>query len=397
MALFEAVETPPRTLFIHVPKSGGTSLDSILSEHYHAWPSATNIRWDSDVATYAAVNETNRQYVSGHFPAGMADTKAFDARMTILRPPLHALSSLLSFTKQRGYQNPRFLSALENGEKFEIYREYFSAHFDLQRFLLDRSYGLAPGFYPYCEPCSVQEAVQRMADFDYVFDFNNLDSAVKTLLMKNRFFPYSRIARKRSYEYQPNYEACQRLVSDFDTAFYAHLRERFFRSAENVDARYESYREDYCRERGISLDLHQGTEISVRGPIGMGWHNSEISDNGTPYRWSDSEEPTVELPIARAGQYAVYFYCDRGRAAKLDLHLSTLIDGKSFTPSRTVHDGMTVFRCSVPLPTADWICATFTIDRDLEFDAQRRRQFPAELRTLGIVLRNVLLKRTSSQ
>lgn len=45
----------PRTLFSHLPKSGGTTLDSIFCDHYFAFPLVRNLQFTSDISLFSKI------------------------------------------------------------------------------------------------------------------------------------------------------------------------------------------------------------------------------------------------------------------------------------------------------------------------------------------------------
>lgn len=386
----------PRALFIHIPKSGGTTLDSILADHYSSLPIARNIQFSSSIELFSVLDRMEIRYVSGHFPVSMADVNGFDKKITIIRNPLDVLCSVISFSEKTGIHVPRLSSALAEGVKFEIYREYFSVDFDFDRFVIDKNYGVASGYLDYTEKCGVFEAVNAIAGFDTVLDFNCLDEGIKAMIMSEGFFPYSAIARNRSYNYLPDYECGRKLLSEFDEYFYANICSRFVGVSEDIGILYDRYKESYCKQKGISLEVYQGVSIDLRGPIGVGWNNFEVSERGAPFRWSETSNPTIELPIVNAGSYVVYFYWFRGQAKDIRFRISTLIGEGTFVPTIVRDNELCICRCFVSLHSPDWIYANLDIDKYSDAERQSTNQSSFDRRSLGIILGNVYIRRVPS-
>jgi hypothetical protein len=386
----------PRTLFVHIPKSGGTTLDSIISDQYLSLSIARNIQFSSSVSSFLEIDKVENCYVSGHFPVSIVDLEKFERKITIIRNPIDILCSVISFTEKMGIQVPRLSAALEGGGKYEIYREYFSTNFDFGRFKIDKNYGMVSGYSDYIEKSSVCEALDTLDKFNIILDFNRLDDGIKTMIMSYGFFPYSNIARNRFYDYQRDYESAIKLLSDFDEYFYSKINSRFAVIADNIALLYDQYKESYCKEAGISLEVYEGLSVDLRGPIGLGWNNFEISELGAAFRWSETANPTIELPIAIAGSYMLYFYWLRGHAKNVTFRISTLIGEIIFVPTIITDGEVCICRCYVTLNSPDWIYAKLEIEECNGSERQSMRSSSVDIRSLGIVLGNVYIRRVAS-
>lgn len=394
--LADEVSILPRVLFAHCPKTGGTTLSSIFAANYAACPIVENLRFGCDTSLFGEINKVENRYVAGHFPVSIANLNAFDEKLTILRNPLDLVCSTISYTGQTFDIDPRVLSALETGNKLEIYRGYFSDRFDLWRYLIDHEYGLTSDFFQYAEECRAEDAAEILQGFNRILSFDQLDAEIKKVIMDFGFFPYSSIPRKRSYNYKPNYETGRRLVSDFDEKFYSLMQSRFATRLEEIDFQYELYRIHYCANRGISLEVFQGKTIDFKCPFGVGWHSAELSELGKVFVWSDSAAPTIELPIANAGTYMVYLYLDSSRATDLTIKITTLIGRRSVPVDVFESEGVSRYQCCISLQSADWIYANLEIDLDPDRISLLNSKSPLDERSRGIVLGNIYIKRLPS-
>jgi hypothetical protein len=391
--LADEVSILPRALFIHCPKTGGTTLNSILAGNYATYPMVSNLRFGSDASVFGEINRVENRYVAGHFPVSIANLNAFDEKITILRNPLDLVCSTISFVDQIIDDHPRVASALETGSKLEIYREYFSTHFEFGRFQIEEPYGLASDFFQYAEECQAEDAAEILKGFNRILSFDQLDAEIKNVILDCGFFPYSIIPRKRSYSYQPDYETGRRLLSDFDEKFYSLMQSRFTNRLEGIDARYELYKIHYCANKGISLDLFQGKQIDFHKPFGLGWHSAELSELGKLFVWSDSVAPTIELPIANAGTYMFYMYIDSNRAKGMTVQITTLIGRRSFPVNVFEREGISVYQCCISMQSADWINANLEIDLDSDRIALLDGHSSLDERARGMILGDVYIKR----
>lgn len=390
------IRNPVRTLFVHCPKTGGTTLDSVLAANYAAWPMSRSLRFGFNKSDLPEIAKAETRYVSGHFPASIVDLGTFDDKLTILRSPLDLVCSTISFMGQVMDVHPRVLRALETGSRLEIYREYFSANFDLGRYLIEREYGLASDFFEYAEDCQPEDSVLLLKDFNRILDFDKLEAEIKHLIIDLDFVPYASIPRIRSYRYEPDYETGRRLLSDFDERFYELMRSRFIGRLDGINSRYESYQAQYCANRGISLGVFQGRIVSLSKPIGMGWHNVELSELGLPFVWSDSLTPTIELPVANAGAYVLYIYVQNILSRKLNLKISTLIGQSTFPIEVVQRDRLSIYKSCMTLPAADWIHCKFEVEDVAEAAVPPNGSVSLDERHRGIILVNAYLKRIPS-
>lgn len=227
-----------RTLFVHVPKTGGTTLDCIFADHYYKYPMIRGLVHSSPVSRFHGVNNSENIYVSGHFPVGVADLDRFSDKITIIRNPFDVICSVIAFGIKYGISIPRLHSALQGGE-YEIYSEYYSPAFDFDRFLIDAGYGISSGYFDYTGIVQVSGLLGVIDKFDRVIDFDNIGVAIKQIIIEKGMFPYSDIPRKRSYGYRPDYESAQSVLSKFDSHFFDLVRDRFMIVSPDIDGHYE--------------------------------------------------------------------------------------------------------------------------------------------------------------
>jgi hypothetical protein len=70
----------PRTLFIHIPKTGGTTLDSIFADQYSASYLVRNLQCTSDISLSSKIDKVENRYVSGHIPISIANGNRFEEK-----------------------------------------------------------------------------------------------------------------------------------------------------------------------------------------------------------------------------------------------------------------------------------------------------------------------------
>ena len=386
-----AADRRPRTLFIHVPKSGGTTLDGIFRDHFFDTPLYPPVGPNKLGSVLEQLRDPASRYVGGHYPIGTVAFDAFDRKVTILRKPLDVICSRLSFKNKLANEPPERLSPLElSGRQMQIYERYYSPHFDRERCELDARHGEFFGVQHYVPATGLKEVIEQFEKFDDVLDFGRLDDEIKYFLIRNDFFPYRGIQKKRAYSYDPDHDRAKKLLCEFDRRFYETASRRFREIPSDIEHRYERYRADYCESRGLALQVHEGRSLDLRAPLGSGWFNVEPSEAGTPFRWSEDQHATVEIPVAHAGVYAVQLHVTAAVRTDFRLTASTTQEAQAFPVTEVLANGVRVFTARVSTRSHDWI------HLDIEFArTSERRTTPQEgdVRALGVALGHVHVAR----
>lgn len=374
-----------RTLLAHVPKTGGTSVDSIISSHYESAASTRLVSHASTNFSFDGLSTCESKYLSGHIPYAAVSHLQFDRRITILRDPVDVLCSINAFVKETGYFNDEVALALEIGCGYSVYGVYFSPGFDVGKYLIDRRFGIARGYQPYFTGGDVTGAIAALSQFTNVFDFSKLDQEMKRLIVEEELFPPSSLPNRRSYSYTRDLESALPLLTKFDIDFYKAACQFF--KPEIRDAEYEQYRQTYCENYGIQLDVLQSCEMNLGNPVGSGWNDAELSELGTMFRWSEVREPWVDIPLARAGTYSVSIYAN-------DLYgrgVSMLADclGTDIQVQTQVQGTLQIFTVQLTISTPSWLSCRLSMGSQSE----RPASVPGDDRLVGFVLANVYVRR----
>lgn len=387
----QAANGRPKTLFIHVPKSGGTTLDSIFRDHFFDTPLHAPVGPNKLGGVLDQLRDPRNRYVGGHYPVGTVQVDAFERKVTILRNPLDVICSRLSFKNKLANAPPEALSPLElAGRELRIYEKYFSPRFDIEACKSDARMGVFRGLGSYVSTCAFQEVVEQIDRFDDVLDFARLDDGIKRFLIENGYFPYQRIQRKRAYAYEPDHERAKKLLWEFDQRFYDAASTRFRRIPGDIETRYEQYRADYCETQGLSLPVLEARTLDLRGPIGSGWYNVETSERGSPFRWSEDRHATVEIPVAHAGVYEVRLSVTASVVDDFRLTARTTLEPRAFPVTESRSEGARVFTARVVTRSHDWIHLEIALERTA---ASADVPQEGDVRPLGVVLGNVHIAR----
>lgn len=344
------------TLFIHIPKTGGTTLDAIFRDHFFNTALVPSTPFELFGQHIGKLNDPAYRYIGGHYPISTIDASRFEDKVTVLRDPLDSLCSGISYiNKLRGRPPEAPIEAETNGLPALTYKKFFTTHFDTERYLLDLGYNLAQGMRNYLFDCAASDAVENIKRFTHVFDFEHFDGEVKRFLIEREYFPYAEIGKKRQYSYQPDYARARRLLSEFDEKFHRLSTPLLKKVPDNIDSAYEQYREDYCRNHGLALRIHEGRSLDLRMPLGSGWHHVERSENDTPFRWSEPDSATVEIPLALAGRYAVYLYIHPASVSDVQFSISTRMYPVDVKPALKRRGDMLICEFIVDTRCHEWL------------------------------------------
>lgn len=388
----QAIKTYTKsTLFIHVPKTGGTTLNSIFQDHYYNAPQLPH-EGVLDLGKHISkLNDHAYPYIGGHYPLATVDANRFDYKITILREPIELIASAISYVQKLQHLPKDVLLQSEiDGTPIFIFKLFFSIEFDTEKYKQDFASDTATRLIEYFKECTADEAVARLKSFTHVFDFTRLDDEIKYFLIEQNFFPYSQISKKRSYPYQPDKDRARRSLDSFDDDFYR-LGKAFFRKIpENIEYLYQRYRENYCKENGLKLNVFAGKWLDLRGPIGTGWHAAERSSDGVFFRWSESQYATIEIPIAEPGIYALIVNVNPAELTGLQISVKTVIQSRTFASNLIREEGLIKCQSFINLKSYDWVQVEINMEKE---QSEASLSVESDQRELGLVLQAISISR----
>ncbi|MBL8306874.1 MAG: hypothetical protein JNM33_09275 [Rubrivivax sp.] len=351
------------TLLVHIPKTGGTTLDDILGEEFDPDLALRRVQHDSGIDQWERLQDPRFQYVSGHFSSGAIDFARFEHRITVLRPPLEQIASTLRYSETYFPDSESVRLTRLGAWRHDIFGLYFAPGFDLLRYIAERQYGVAVWLHDYADPCTLNGALETLERFNRVLNFHQLESEIKRLIMELGLTPRADLPRHRSYRYEPDLERAQALLTDFDTSFYKRAQKRFRKLPADIDLAYERYREGFCAARGLRIEPLASAELPLFQPIGQGWHPAERLENGRVFRWASRVDPGLDLAIAQPGTYVVTAYVHPHQCTGLGLRAAGEFSGAKAAVEVSERQGVTVLRARVVLPRADWLRLSFSSEK----------------------------------
>jgi hypothetical protein len=377
------------TLFVHVPKTGGTTLDALLAQQLPAEKQLRGIQFSGPVEKWAQLSDPAFSYVSGHLPAGATVLNDYRQRITILREPLQLLASMISYNDVVDGPQSFVRRALEARTRLSAYAEYFSPGFDLVRMVTDLRYGLAQSQTSYAMPCTPEQALRVLQRFDRVLDFRRLDAEIQRILIEDRLFPPSVLGRARSYRYKPDLGLAKKLLTGFDKAFYAKGSACFRPLPDNMDECYAGYRREYCAAHGLRPAAYGSTELPLRGPVGTGWLHPNCSELGDWFRWALVRDPLIDIPVAEGGTFEVRLYVHPHRVQRIAGELSAGTDQLISPMTVSEHGDMCLLQAKATLAGSGWL----QVRMNCEPHADDESADQGQMQTLYFVLGRMLVTR----
>ncbi len=347
------------------------------------------VQHSSSNSEYLAALQENNRYVSGHIPFSGVANLDFDRRITILREPLQVLASIIAFADETGYFTDELrIAQTQKDGIHNVYGVYFSPAFDFHRYLIDRRYGIAPGYQSYIKTALVGPAIDALQKFDYVLDFRSLDLQIKRLICREGLFPPSTLYKRRAYLYEPDMRRAMTFLSAFDADFYQQASSFFVHGFSDSD--YEAYRASYCLKSGVSLREQESFELDLGGPIGSGWNDAELSELKTVFRWSEDARPVVDIPLANAGRYSAFMYLNDPNQLVPEASAALEINGGEVTVTRTAPPGMVIYEFQFTTRGPDWL----RCELDVNQNSVPALADTEDDREIGVILGAVYIRRT---
>lgn len=183
--------TPPRAVYLHIPKCGGTTIFRHFKDNIGNGRSGRIAHFDSRsfaVSEQEALRASSEaQFVSGHFGWNALSATRKDAFcFTVLREPFARLVSLYRFARLTPQTtHPLFIATFDAAKQRSFGDFCLSAEPEI-RAMIDNAMtrALAEDYYPY-QPLdanrALRTAIEHLSELDVVIDLPQLNDALPHL------------------------------------------------------------------------------------------------------------------------------------------------------------------------------------------------------------------------
>lgn len=323
-----------RFYFIHVPKTGGTSLHTLLENQIDLHDLYPPRRFQkADIAV-------NHQLVSGHFPYWFC--KQFDKqfassfKVTILRDPVDRYLSALRYRRKN------------HPEMWNYDLEYIHNHPNSEKtFSYDRGRNRMCAFLasePDLEGQALLESAKRSLEtFDVVLFLEDFENGVINLCKKIGIDPRSQEApnlnKTSPQEVRPEFLEVIKEYNDLDIQLYEY--------AKTLKPKKTSYR---FKTHPLFIDQVKKIDYRFFMPLlGTNWCYRENVDRFSPefpiYRWVMDKPAKIYFRLKKNTGYHLRFYAQTFHP---DCAPHLLVNGIEIPVKKMNEDMFAEYRCTIP-------------------------------------------------
>ena len=329
---------PTRFYFIHIPKTGGTSLHSVLENQMDLkdlYPPRRFQKVDQPVA---------HEYVSGHFPFWFCKQldKEFEQafKVTILRDPIERYLSLLRY-KKKNFSELNHLSLEEVYEKIQNHVELLAeAEPNKMCSFLTSDPNLTGKDL-------LESAKANLHRFDFVLFLDNFQEDMQILCeligieFDRNALPHLNTTVKET-NISPELIAIIKKNQDLDIELYEYAK-KYLTHKKNRSYRFASKTKS-SHKKVSKIDYTFSMPLN-----GTHWCYRENVDRFSPeypiYRWVMDKPAKIRFPLIKKGNYSLTFMA---QLLTPTLFPHVLVNGVEIPVERKNFELFSRFQCKIP-------------------------------------------------
>jgi len=283
-----------RIKFVHIPKTGGTTIHALLENRFHINEIYPYRRVGGAIENGETARDSaqgmpffEHELISGHFPYWFIEEKDRDHEssftFTVIRDPV---DRVLSHYRYRKKENPHLEVSVQD------------VHPNWHCHMLASEPGLAGDEL-------LKSAIENLEKLDYVIDYNSFEEDTKELLellgieIKGLKIPKFNVTEKKAYDKEM--VAWIKETNREDILLYEYVKKHLLKKR-------ESYAQKYCSFHRLKKENKRIVYTFDMPLNGRNWCFRENLDVDLPkYRWLDGKEGSIFFHLIPGSDYVLSF------------------------------------------------------------------------------------------
>ena len=385
MTLKKPLLEEEQLFFMHIPKTAGTSLITLLDQLFLAEEICPIHEGYKNFLSFSSGERNRFKFIRGHFPYKlMLDLKHSPRTITFLRDPIDRTLSAMNHHYRLEKQGMSYFSETIGDISFAEFLEHPEFGKAVSNVALEYLNDMI-GKHPHKTP-SLSLAKERLETFDVIGVLEQLNKSLELMAYTFAFspivyMPFANVAPNRSRRSRIDQEIIDRIIELNRDEI--ELYEYALKLIEERSARMEDEQLQESSPTPAKTSPRNRVFNFERVDPGRGWHIGKKSSKHGITRWSGPETTSyLNFHLTADRAYAVRFRVLRAAAPDILESLSLEVNGKKI-PLKIYPDGnqgAVIFEGKIPkkiLSSDSYAELAFKVNRTIEYK---------QIQNLGICL-----------